>query len=290
MSTDSPLLKALQIRNRYRITGRLVFETGWRIGSGEEGETMSDLGVVLDAAGLPILAGSSLKGKLRSTCESLAHALGLEACMLNNAVSGLRCPSDVKAFTRRNEEREDKKSDYDLYQDVIKKGPQAQVAWIEENTCDACKLFGSPLRAARLRCADGKLDEATKPIVQVRDGVVLDRDSHKAVDGLKYDYEVVSAGTAFALVFDLDNPTDADLALLGAGLFEWAAGSSLGGFTSRGLGRFRLEGVAVRGVDMSDAKQRLRYLTKTRPEDRLSDLGDLASFFAPRIEAQARKE
>ena len=46
------------------------------------------LGVVLDPNGQPVLPGSSLKGRLRSTCEAVAHALNLRACMLSCAASG----------------------------------------------------------------------------------------------------------------------------------------------------------------------------------------------------------
>ena len=77
--------------------------------------------------------------------------------------------------------------------------------------------------------------------MQVRDSVVIDRDSQTAVDGLKFDYEVAPPGAEFELRIDLDNPGDEELALLGAALFEWSAGISIGGFTSRGLGRAVLE-------------------------------------------------
>src|SRR5436305_2403523 len=90
--------EALRLRRRFALTADVVFDTAWRIGSGREGETMSDLGVVLDPQKRPVLPGSSLKGKLRSTCETLAHALNLSACQLNVAASGVGCASDVKWF------------------------------------------------------------------------------------------------------------------------------------------------------------------------------------------------
>jgi CRISPR-associated RAMP protein (TIGR02581 family) len=264
------------------VLGTVRFETAWRIGTGREGQTMSDLGVLLDPAGLPVLPGSSLKGRLRGTCEALAHALGMTACLLDHAASGVACAGDVKLYSRRLRAE---------YRGVLADGAAAvgdRLSWIEANTCDVCKLFGSPVRAARLRCADGRLDPVSwAGVVQVRDGVVLDRDSHTAVDGLKYDYEVVPAGTAFAVRFDLEDPTDPQLALLGAALFEWHAGSSLGGFTSRGLGRFRLENVTVAGVDFAAGAERIKYLTQTDPDRRLTDRGDWAAFFSPRIERQA---
>lgn len=265
------------LRSRIRITSALVFETAWRIGSGREGETMSDLGVVRDPDGQPVLPGSSLKGRLRSTCEALAYALDLSACMLDREASGVDCASDVSYYPTVREE----------YREASQQGLESRLQWIDDHTCDVCKLFGSPVQAGHLRISDGALREWAA-VVQVRDGVVIDRDSHTAVDGLKYDYEVVPPGSRFGLCIDLENADDRDLALLGAALFEWRAGSSIGGFTSRGLGRFHLEEIELLGVDLSDPAQRVRFLTATRADQRLADLGDWESYFAERIERQMR--
>ena len=261
------------LRRKTRVTSALVFETAWRIGSGKEGETMSDLGVVQDPNGQPVLPGSSLKGRLRSTCEAVAYALNLRACMLSCAASGVNCTSDVNYYRMVREE----------YRDASRRGLEARLQWIADHTCDVCGLFGSPVQAGRLRMSDGRLQEWAS-VVQVRDGVVIDRDSQTAVDGLKYDYEVVPPGTRFELDIDLENPRDQDMALLGAALFEWRSGSSIGGFTSRGLGRFHLEEIRIRGVDLSDPEQRVRFLTATRAEDRFSDLGDWERCFTEHIE------
>ncbi len=275
------LLDELKLRCRLQVTACLVFDTGWRIGTGKEGTTTSDLGVLLDPAGRPILPGSSLKGRLRATCEGLAHALELSACFLNVTASGVSCVSDVNHYRERRQGQDGspRTSLHEEHANAVRAGPQRQLDWIDRNTCDVCKLFGSPVRAARIRCSDGVLSNPDAAIVQVRDGVVLDRDSHTAVPGLKYDYEVLPAGTAFVVRFDLDNPTPADEALFGAALFEWAAGSSLGGFTSRGLGRYHLEDVKVCGVDLTEAKQRVRYLTTPDPAGRLNDRGDWKDYF-----------
>lgn len=259
------------LRRKFSFTADLVFETAWRIGSGREGES-SDLGVVLAPDGQPVLPGSSLKGRLRSTCETLAHALGLRACLLNHQASGVNCTSDVTYYQKARDEY--RKASRDL---------EGRLQWIDDHTCDVCKLFGSPVQAGRLRVSDGTVKEWAN-VVQVRDGVVIDRDSQTAVDGLKYDYEVVPPGSRFKLHIDLDNPRDRDLALLGATLFEWRSGSSIGGFTSRGLGRFHLEEeIKLKGVDLSDPEQRVKFLTSTTPDDRLSELGDWEGFFGDHI-------
>lgn len=263
----------IQLKEKIHITACLVFDTAWRIGSGKEGETMSDLGVMLDSNGQPILPGSSLKGKLRSTCEALSHALGLSACMLNHDASGVKCTSDVRYYSCVR----------DNYQQECQRGLKYRSQWIDDNTCDVCKLFGSPVQAGRLWISDGSLIDWAS-IVQVRDGVVIDRDSQTAVDGLKYDYEVVPASSQFKLCIDLENPTDQDLALLGAALFEWHAGSNIGGFTSRGLGRFHLKDIKLSGVDMNNPEQRLKFLTGTTTETRFSDLENWEDYFTPYIQ------
>src|SRR5262249_37186635 len=60
--------KRFQLRRKVVVEGKIVFETAWRIGTGKEGETMSDLGVMRAPDGSPLLPGSSVKGKLRHTC------------------------------------------------------------------------------------------------------------------------------------------------------------------------------------------------------------------------------
>lgn len=272
---DNALVANFGLRQKHRLTASLVFDTAWRIGSGKEGETMSDLGVVIDPKGQPVLPGSSLKGKLRSTCETLSHALGLSACMLNYEASGVKCTSDVNYY----------RNVLEAYQKALRGGLQDRLQWIDDNTCDVCTLFGSPLQAGRLRISDGMLKKWAS-VVQVRDGVVIDRDSQTAVNGLKYDYEVVPPGSQFELCIDIENPTDEDMALLGAALFEWYAGSSIGGFTSRGLGRFHLENIRLAGVDLTDPKQRMKFLTATKTEDRLSCLEGWETYFTTHIQRQ----
>ena len=300
-----PVPLPLALTTRFVVRGTIRFETAWRIGTGREGQTMSDLGVLLDPEGTPVLPGSSLKGKLRGTCESLASALGRSACQLNFAASNVCCASDIRHYTQshplcpshpRNrresasEIRHDTQSHQQEYQELLREYKDSvgeRLDWIAKHTCDVCKLFGSPLKTSKLKVGDGRLIPGTwANVIQVRDGVVLDRDSRTAVDGLKYDYEVVPTGTAFAVRIDLEAPTPPELALVGAALFDWSAGSSLGGFTSRGLGRFRLDEVKVRGVDFGKPAERARYLTGTDPVERLTDRGDLKTFFQAFINAR----
>ena len=83
-------------------------------------------------------------------------------------------------------------------------------------------------------------------IIQIRDGVAIDRDSEKAKDRLKYDFEVVPTSAAFDLEIVLENATKQDLQLLCVGLSEFVHGFGvIGGKRSRGLGVACLEGLQV---------------------------------------------
>ncbi len=83
----------MRFEKRYVISGKLYFESAFHIGSGSMGD-LSDSGILKDPAGNPILPGSTLKGKFRSTVEKIAFSLKGKACLLNSALSGVNCVSD----------------------------------------------------------------------------------------------------------------------------------------------------------------------------------------------------
>src|SRR5690606_22340524 len=60
---------------------RLEATTAFRIGVGRSHDaTTTDLPVLRDAAGVPVIPGSSLKGVVRSQIEALMRARNIEAC------------------------------------------------------------------------------------------------------------------------------------------------------------------------------------------------------------------
>lgn len=241
-----------ELKTKITIHGRLAFETAFHIGSGREGEMATDMGVLLEqGSGRPILPGSSLKGKFRATAERLAGYLGLSACLLDTGLSGVNCVTDEAYRRERHKEFQNLQND------------KAKLDWLAENICGVCALFGSPLHASRIFFSDGRLKDWSGA-VEIRDGVSLDRDSETARDGLKYDFEVVPAGAAFALRMDLENPSQAELALVGAVLAEWNHGVRLGGKTSRGLGLARLDDLDVSQVDYTDPDQRMAFFLERK--------------------------
>jgi len=106
-------------------------------------------------------------------------------------------------------------------------------------------------------------------IIQIRDGVAIDRDSEKAKDRLKYDFEVVPASAVFNLEVTLENATAQDLQILCVGLSDFVHGFGvIGGKRSRGLGACHLDDLQVSsleltGVTENERSRRLKnYLLK----------------------------
>ncbi|MCP4351105.1 MAG: CRISPR-associated RAMP protein [Desulfobacterales bacterium] len=248
-------------RRKVKITGKLFFETAFHIGSGKEGDFATNMGILSEPDGRPILPGSTLKGNFRSFAERLSGYLGLDACLLDSDLSGIPCVSDKEYHEKV----------YDEFRKI--KHEKEKLDWLEKHTCHVCRLFGSPLQASRIFFSDGGLLNWGRSI-QVRDGVCIDRDSETARYGAKYDFEVIPRGAEFHVTIEIENPEDQELALAGAALTEWENGFRLGGFTSRGLGRVFLSDTKVMQVDYTDSEQFRKYLAERRMNNADSLLTD----------------
>lgn len=256
------LNKNPSFNKKVRIYGTINFETAFHIGSGNEGELATNMGVLSDPSGLPILPGSTLKGNFRSLAEGLAEHVGLKACMLDKSISNVdNCV---------NGDDKHRKTVYEKFKELDNESEKIEL--LNKNLCNVCQLFGSPLHASRIFFSDGTLKEYSGNL-QVRDGVCIDRDTETARDKAKYDYEVVPAGALFDISIDIDNPSDNDLVLVGAALAEWKNGFRLGGFTSRGLGKVRFTDIKIEQVDYTDPAQLKNFLLerKMEPADSLLD-------------------
>jgi len=265
------LANRYQLRNRYLFKGRLVMQTALHIGGGKVTLSPSNSPVVLTPTGMPFIPGSSFKGALRSTVEKLVPMLpeyaGLSSCSLidvdedtlkkmNQAEKDRLCPTIRQRYL--NLERRD---NADRAEQILEKALDA--------LCDTCRLFGSPFAASHVNINDLYMPaDSMSDIVQIRDGVAIDRDSERAKDGRKYDFEVVPASAAFNLEITLENATQQDLQLLCVGLSEYVHGFGIvGGKRSRGLGASRLEHLTVSSLELDVAEpersKRLRnYLLK----------------------------
>lgn len=241
-------------KNRLEITGKLTTVTALRISAGRSTEPIgSDLPVIKDALGQPLIPGSSLKGALRSRLESFLR--GIDP---NQAED----PANYTTSTRNNQvkalKEKYKNNDLDLTQELIK------------ITDDIGSLFGTPWMASKFQVRDLTVQpDAWFGQYQERDGVAIDRDTETAADGKLYDYQVVPAATRFDFKAVVENAHDWELGLLMIGLHQFETEQiPLGGGRSRGLGVVKLEIKKMRWVNVENNPQLLlKYLKQLVAED-----------------------
>jgi CRISPR-associated RAMP protein (TIGR02581 family) len=256
-----------EMRRKYVFTGKLELKSAMHIGGGQINLRGTDSPVVLTPEGDPFIPGSSFKGVFRSTVEKLVGAIPNRiTCSLFEG----KCPTanqDDFNSQRRNGNWNEAKL----------------VNILDKELCDTCKLFGSPFAASKIFFSDLYVDEWAEA-TQVRDGVAIDRDSERAVDRLKYDYEVVSADSTFEMEIVLEDPSDTDLRLACVGLNELVSGMlGIGGMRSRGLGNCQLIGLTGYELDLTDINQLHSYLVNTTLEDKMTKVDDMNGFLEERI-------
>jgi CRISPR-associated protein Csm3 len=228
-------------QGRLRLEGVLTTWTALHIGAGGSGDALgTDSPVVRTAGGAPYIPGSSLKGVLRSAAEALFRGgpfqkdrKRLWAC---DPIAGRDrvCVTHERSEAIRAAEKERAKK-------ASREPDSRRVAEeIWEESCTVCQLFGSLALASRVRFADLPVRNEA-PLLELRNGVGIDRDKELAAAGVLYDFEAVPPETQFELRVTVDNPTDEEVGLLLYLFQELDAGNlTLGGKTSRGLGRVRV--------------------------------------------------
>jgi CRISPR/Cas system CSM-associated protein Csm3 (group 7 of RAMP superfamily) len=300
-------LNRAKLRARYHITGRLVLDTALHIGGGRQTSTITDSPVVRTPAGEPFIPGSSLKGAFRAAVERLAPALELRTCLLAEGYAD--CLSTNQELSQQYrvlsgqqggslaDDRETRQAIQALQAAVDRLAPGSGLKlsdWVgqeltedhltdllEALLCHTCQTFGSVHLVSAAFFHDLPVAGEWYDQFQIRDGVGIDRDSERARDGIKYDFEVVPPETVFSFGLTLENPRQGDLALVAVGLHEFAQGMvPLGGIRSRGLGRCRLEGLKVAGVDFENWEQRRDYLVEGEMVEE-----DGAAFVARQLQA-----
>ena len=219
-----------RLESRLRLTGVLITRTALRIGAGGGDLDGVDLPVIKDACGFPFIPGASLKGALRSTVEALVR--GADGHAAGRAAGLWACDP----LADEDSPFADKSCGHHA------RGRRADVS--PDAHCAVCRLFGSHVVASHVRFCDALMRATDHDLafgrlpVEVRDGVSIDRDLRRARGARKYDFEVVSPGTEFAVEVFVDNPRPWLMGLLAMGFDQLAEGFiALGGFTSRGLGR-----------------------------------------------------
>jgi CRISPR/Cas system CSM-associated protein Csm3 (group 7 of RAMP superfamily) len=196
---------------------RLTCRTGLHIGVGKSSALAgSDLPVLRDADGRPMVPGSSLRGVLRSGVEALSKSLGLDS----------RCPSVSVA-----------NGDPRLPERLFGRVGQSK---------DDSFSFGSRLQISDARCDGDALTE-------LRDGVSIRRDTRTVAGSAKFDLEVVAAGAKFRGTIRLKNGIDYEAGLVAQALWMLDQGLLLlGGNSARGLGWMEVQVSEPRRLTAAD--------------------------------------
>jgi CRISPR-associated RAMP protein (TIGR02581 family) len=217
-------------KNRLELTGTLTTVTALRISAGRSSEPIgSDLPVIKDALGRPLIPGSSFKGALRSRIESFLRGI------VGDNRKQVANPAVEEEWSITSQEMKQIKEDF--------KDDLALTTEILKQTDLISHLFGSPWLASKFQVRDLTVQpDAWFGQYQERDGVAIDRDTETAADGKLYDFQVVPAGTPFEFRAIVENAEDRELGLLMLGLTQFENEMiPLGGGRSRGLGVVRLD-------------------------------------------------
>jgi CRISPR-associated RAMP protein (TIGR02581 family) len=255
-------------KNRLEITGKLTTITALRISAGRSTEPIgTDLPVIKDALGQPLIPGSSFKGAMRSRLESFLR--GIDPSFAED-------PADFTTTNRNNEVKDLKEkyknNDFQLTENLV------------EMTDLISRLFGSPWIASKFQIRDlNVVPDTWFGQYQERDGVAIDRDTETAADGKLYDFQVVPASTEFQFHAIIENAEEWELGLLMIGLHQFETQQiPLGGGRSRGLGVVELKIDKMWWLDVNNNPEKLltylQELVSSKIGDKLSSYENAKDF------------
>lgn len=185
----------------------------------------------------PFIPGSSLKGVIRSYAEKICRSLRdapVPVCLPYLDPGKARGGEAMQAscgLVFEKYKKDNKK--HDIGTDNIYR-----------LSCPACRLFGSHDYIGRLATTDGYLTDSH--ILEVRNGVAIDRFTGGTVQGALYDLEVLVKGI-FKTSIDIRNFERWQLGLIGLVLRDMEDGLIRIGFgKSRGFGRIKAKIIKFR--------------------------------------------
>lgn len=231
-------------KNRLEIIGTLTTVTALRISAGRSSEPIgSDLPVIKDALGNPLIPGSSFKGAMRSRLESFLR--GIDLSLAGNPAIEAEWSITNERMNGDNGIKKEVEQELEQYpqEERAAKRDSLLTQKIIDETDFASLLFGSPWIASKFQVRDlTVVENSWFGQYQERDGVSIDRDTETAADGKLYDFQVVPAGTRFEFKAIVENAEEWELGLLMVGLHQFETEQiPLGGGRSRGLGVVKLD-------------------------------------------------
>ncbi|MGV0104641.1 CRISPR-associated RAMP protein [Nostoc sp. DSM 114160] len=258
-------------KNRLEITGTLTTITALRISTGRSSEPIgSDLPVIKDALGNPLIPGSSFKGAMRSRLESFLR--GINPDLAANPAIESEWSITNERLNGKNGIKKRVEQELEQYspEERSAKRDQLLTEKIINETDLTSLVFGSPWIASKFQVRDLTVVRDTWfGQYQERDGVAIDRDTETAADGKLYDFQVVPAATQFEFKAVVENAEPWELGLLMIGLHQFETEQiPLGGGRSRGLGVVKLDIDTMTWIDVDNNPEKLlKYLQTLVNED-----------------------
>ncbi len=245
-----------KFENRYIIEGNLTAVTALHIGAAEDEFRPNGCRnpFFRNAAGLPLIPGSSLKGAMRSFLEQyLSSEAGRDAllkdvpfrkdiCNEQNPCADAKRDSKLKELLKeKGDNSEETISDY-LF--GTKDGGSGKL-------CMVCRLFGSHCSAAKFSIRDARIISGTfEDEFEIRSGVTIDRNLGTSVENKTFTTEVVPEGTEFSFKAVLENGDPCEWHVVEQLLRAMEIGLiQIGGMKSRGLGEIKLTNIRYQKID-----------------------------------------
>jgi CRISPR-associated RAMP protein (TIGR02581 family) len=215
-------------------TGPILIKSGRATISGPD---MTPVLTFRDGEQEVFLPGSSLKGVFRSHSEKVI-------CSLQQRVVCYPFSVDKDKEVDLEERRKDYRDSCGAVFNELAKDKkwrdklEEETEFVYENSCPACRLYGSTSFIGRISIGDAYLAPTSKRITEQRDGVGIDRLTGGASYGAKFELEVVSTGAVFETDVHLRNFEIWQLGMLFVVLQDLADELiRIGSGRSRGLGK-----------------------------------------------------
>ena len=192
---------------------------------------------VIKLGGKPVIPGSSLKGALRSTLESMLAAQGVEVCVPFAAIPRPQRKGEAQKEYLRKIGREKPCGDMD-------------------NLCPVCSIFGAmggrQGLMGRALVLDATTEEGHYELIE-RSHVAIMRDTKSQSDGSLMTIEAVDAGAVFQGTIRLVNPEDWQIGAVVRAL-EGVAMLGVGGKKTAGYGSLAHEIASVTETRFADGE------------------------------------
>jgi len=243
---------ARELQERLRIRGRLVALTPLHVGGlGSHFDT--DLPLARDGQHRLVVPGTSLAGAMRAWCEM--------------------------AFPQVKKDTKDAGAPENLGWNVVK----ALWGLRRQDDREAKEAGDDAGHASYILIEDARVELPNGAVVEVRDHVGIDRVLGAASERIKFDRAVLPRGTTLHLMMEVELPKRHDVkgsevveelpkragAVVGQLLRALQAGEiGIGAARTRGLGRVKLEGLAIERFECGERASLLALLRGDAPEQK----------------------